>query len=66
MRITADTSILVRALVGDDAAQAQQAAAVLQRADLIAVPLGCLRELARVLARIYDFDRSTSGPPSRP
>lgn len=59
MRITADTNILVRALVGDDAAQAQQAAAALQRAELIAVPLVCLCELAWVLARVYDFDRPT-------
>lgn len=59
MRITADTNILVRALVGDDAAQAQRAVAALQRADLIAVPLVCLCELVWVLARVYDFDRPT-------
>lgn len=59
MKITADTNVLVRALVGDDVAQAQQAAQVLQHAELIAVPLACLCELAWVLTRVYDFDRST-------
>ena len=59
MKITAGTNVRVRALVGGDAAQAQQAAQVLQHAELIAVPLACQCELTWVLTRVYDFNQPT-------
>ncbi len=53
MRITADTNVLVRALMGDDPHQAALAEAVLAQAELVAVPLPVLCELVWVLARGY-------------
>ncbi len=55
MKITADTNVLVRALVQDDPDQAQAAIAVLQQAEAIAVPLPVLCELVWVLRRVYGF-----------
>lgn len=55
MKIAADTNILVRAVVGDHAEQAQAAARLLRDAELIAVPLPCLCEFVWVLRRIYGF-----------
>lgn len=55
MKITADTNVLVRALVQDDPEQARAAAAVLQEAELVAVPLPVLCELVWVLRRVYQF-----------
>ena len=55
MRITADTNVLVRALVQDDAAQAQIAAELLETADQVAVPLAVLCERVWVLRRVYGF-----------
>lgn len=55
MRITADTNVLIRALVQDDPDQAAGAAAVLEQAELIAVPLTVLCELVWVLRRVYRF-----------
>ena len=42
MKITVDTNVLVRAVVRDDAKQAQMAAKFLKDAELIAVSLPCL------------------------
>jgi len=53
MKITADTNVLVRAAVQDDAHQARRAAKVLQEADLVAVPVPVLCELVWVLRRGY-------------
>jgi predicted nucleic-acid-binding protein len=53
MKITADTNVLVRAAVQDDAHQARQAAKVLQQADLVAVPVPVVCELVWVLRRGY-------------
>jgi len=53
MKITADTSVLVRAAVQDDAHQARRAAKVLQEADLVAVPIPVLCEFVWVLRRGY-------------
>lgn len=58
MKITADTNVLVRALVQDDPEQAQVAVAVLQQAELVAVPLPVLCELVWVLRRVYQFQPS--------
>ncbi|MGE0221826.1 MAG: type II toxin-antitoxin system VapC family toxin [Acetobacteraceae bacterium] len=53
MRITADTNVLVRAIVGDDEHQVRIAQAMLAAAQRIAVPLPVLCELVWVLARTY-------------
>jgi len=42
MNIAVDTNVLVRALVRDDPAQAEVAAAVLTEAELIAIATPCL------------------------
>ena len=55
MNITADTNVLVRALLADDAAQAAEATRVLREASNIAVPLPVLCELVWVLKRVYGF-----------
>ncbi len=53
MKVTVDTNVLVRAVMGDDEAQAPAAGALLRKAEVIAVPLPCLCELAWVLRRVY-------------
>ena len=53
MKVTADTNVLVRAAVQDDARQAQRAAKLLQDADLVAVPIPVLCEFVWVLRRGY-------------
>lgn len=53
MKITADTNLLVRIIVQDDLAQAKTALEVLERADIVALPLPCLCEFAWVLERTY-------------
>ena len=55
MNITADTNVLIRAVVRDDAAQASIAAKALMEADKIAVTLPSLCEFVWVLLRVYDF-----------
>jgi predicted nucleic-acid-binding protein len=55
MKITVDTNILVRAVVGDDKKQARAAARLLKGAELIAVTLPCLCEFVWVLRRVYEF-----------
>ena len=58
MKITADTNVLVRALVQDDPGQAGAASALLEQAELVAVPLPVLCELVWVLRRLYRFSAS--------
>ena len=55
MRITADTNLLLRAVVEDDEQQARVAQAVLRRATVVAVPVPALCELAWVLRRTYSL-----------
>jgi len=55
MKITADTNVLVRALVQDDPEQAKSASALLEQAELVAIPLPVLCELVWVLRRVYRF-----------
>ena len=55
MKITADTNVLVRALVRDDPKQAQTATDALLSASLVAVALPGLCELVWVLRRVYGF-----------
>ena len=53
MRITADTNILLRAILEDDPGQAEQARAVLQQAEAIAVPIPVFCELSWSMRRLY-------------
>ena len=53
MKITADTNVLVRAITGDDPRQSKIAQSELANADLVALPLPVLCELAWVLAQGY-------------
>lgn len=53
MKVTADTSVLVRVLTGDDADQSAAAQAALAQAELVALPLPALCELVWVLAQGY-------------
>ncbi len=53
MRITADTNVLVRAVVQDDPKQARRAAQILQQAELVAVPVPVICEFVWVLRRGY-------------
>ena len=54
LNITADTNVLVRAVVQDDARQASQAQALLGQAAVIAIPVPVLCEFAWVLRRTYN------------
>lgn len=58
VKITADTNVLLRALVRDDVVQAKAASRCLREAELIVVPLACLCELVWVLRRVYGFQRN--------
>lgn len=53
MRITADTNVLLRAVLEDDQEQAAAAQAVLLRATIIAVPVPVFCEFVWVLKRGY-------------
>ncbi|MCB8880585.1 type II toxin-antitoxin system VapC family toxin [Acidisoma cellulosilytica] len=57
MKVTADTNILVRALMQDDARQAAAAMTVLSEAETIAISLSSLCELVCVLRRIYNLGK---------
>ena len=65
MKITADTNVLVRALVQDDPDQARVAAEVLEQAELVAVAVPVLCELVWVLRRVYPFSSAESSTRSR-
>jgi predicted nucleic-acid-binding protein len=58
MKVTPDTNVLVRIVVGDDPKQARAAKAILAKAELIALTLPALCELVWVLTRGY---KATSG-----
>ncbi len=53
MKITADTNVLVRAIVGDDKLQSAAAQEALANAEAIAVTVPALCELVWVLSRGY-------------
>ncbi|WP_336969943.1 type II toxin-antitoxin system VapC family toxin [Brevundimonas aurantiaca] len=57
MNITADTNVLLRAVVGDDEIQQRIAIEALEAADRVAVTNQCLCEFAWVLARGYRASR---------
>ena len=58
MKIVADTNVLLRVIVGDDARQSRAALAAMEQADLVAVSLHALCELVWVLHRRYDVSRA--------
>lgn len=53
MKIIADTNLLVRAAISDDAEQGRLAKDVLERAELVAVPVVALCEFCWVLSYTY-------------
>ncbi|MFZ5931656.1 MAG: type II toxin-antitoxin system VapC family toxin [Pseudomonadota bacterium] len=53
MKITADTNVLVRAIMGDDARQSKAAQRELVKAELVALALPALCELVWVLSQGY-------------
>jgi predicted nucleic-acid-binding protein len=55
VRITADTNLLVRAVTFDHPRQSPLAAQLLNEAEMVALPLPALCELAWVLSRTYRF-----------
>ncbi len=55
MRIAADTNVLVRAVVRDDARQSEIAARTLINAEMLAVGTSCLCEFVWVLRQVYKF-----------
>jgi predicted nucleic-acid-binding protein len=61
MKITADTNVLLRAIVGDDEEQGSLAIEALENAELVAVSLQSLCELAWVLDRRYGVSRADVG-----
>lgn len=58
MKITADTNVLLCAVVGDDEVQQQMAIETLESAELVAISAHSLCELAWVLDRGYKSARS--------
>jgi predicted nucleic-acid-binding protein len=58
MKITADTNVLLRAVVADDEAQSAKAVEVLESAEMVAVGLQALCEFVWVLARRYGVSRA--------
>ncbi len=57
MKIIADTNVLLRLVMGDDAAQGIAALNAVENASLIAISVHSLCELAWVLDRRYDMPR---------
>ena len=58
MKITADTNVLVRAIMGDDALQSAIARSELANAEIVALALPALCELVWVLSRGYKIPPS--------
>ena len=55
MKVTADTNVLIRAVVQDDPVQSKIAARLLTEAKLITIALPSLCEFVWVLRKIYDY-----------
>jgi len=53
MKITADTNIMVRVLTEDNLEQSKAARAILQKAEIVAIPTSALCELVWVLSQGY-------------
>jgi predicted nucleic-acid-binding protein len=58
VKITADTNLLLRAIVEDEPLQALEVQTLMERAELIAVPLPVLCDVVWTLRRLYK--RSTN------
>jgi predicted nucleic-acid-binding protein len=58
MKVTADTNVLVRGVVHDNDEQAEIADKLLRTAEMIAITVPCLCELAWVLRSVYGFKRT--------
>jgi len=58
VRLTADTNLLVRAVMRDDPVQGPAAIRLLAEAEVIAIPLVVFAELAWVLGRNYGLGRA--------
>jgi predicted nucleic-acid-binding protein len=61
MKIIADTNVLLRAVVADDEAQSSLAIEALESAEMVAVTMQSLCELAWVLDRRYGVSRAAVG-----
>ncbi|RUX20929.1 PIN domain-containing protein [Mesorhizobium sp. M2A.F.Ca.ET.042.01.1.1] len=57
MKVSLDTNVLLRLIVGDDEAQQQTAAETLERAELVAISVQALCEFVWVLDRSYRVAR---------
>jgi predicted nucleic-acid-binding protein len=57
MRITADTNVLLRLILADDEMQSLIAVETMERANLVAVSVHALCELAWVMERLYKAAR---------
>ena len=57
MKMIADSNVLIRAAVRDNARQAKAAASLLREAEVIAVSLACACEFVGVLRSVYKFKR---------
>ncbi|MGO8934224.1 MAG: type II toxin-antitoxin system VapC family toxin [Terracidiphilus sp.] len=57
MKMIADSNVLIRAAVRDNARQARAAAGLLRDAEAIAVSLTCVCEFVAVLRSVYKFGR---------
>lgn len=53
MRVTADTNILLRAVLDDEPDQAARARAVMEKSEFLAVPVAVLCELVWTMRRLY-------------
>jgi predicted nucleic-acid-binding protein len=58
MKVTADTNVLLRLVVGDDPAQRRTALQALESAESVAISRHALCELAWVLDRSYEVSRT--------
>src|SRR5882757_3208785 len=58
MKITADTNVLVRAVTEDDPRQSKAAQSALKKADVVALAIPALCELAWVLSQGYKIPTS--------
>jgi hypothetical protein len=58
VRVIADTNVLLRAIVGDDAKQSRAAIRALEQAESVVVSQHALCELVRVLDRSYGVSRA--------
>ncbi len=65
MRITADTNVLVRAIVADDTKQARSAQSTLEKAELVAITSVTLCEFVWVLSRGYSISSTEIAPAIR-